>query len=540
MRKKELKELIKKDLIAKSDTSLKFDLSLLSSNVNEYPYRKRKNRIFNLIYGISIPAVSILTCLIVSIGIVPKKINNTIDIVVDEQNVPFDYVPRSFAKKYEDKSVSYVTSSTYLQLNTIDSVSSTEYLKISQEYANSVQEFSAKVLKNIVSNEGYNKVSNICYSPLSLYSSLNLISSASTDTTIINEIDNVLGLNEETRTENYNIVYNRDNYYNEYSGVYGKLKLNNGLFISPRYSLKESIKEKLSDSFTQIYQADFASSTDKTNIVRWYNGSTSDNQYITSCEDLGITDSTSVSLLSTFDFDAGWFNPYFTENINTNIFKVGRESYQIDFMRHLAYNCHIHDYDTYYSVSDSLTSGLTVKYFLPKYSDDNIFEILDEVGYKIFGEDDCSRLLYIQSDSIVKKIPKVLLNVPMFNNSTTYDFTDIISNMGASSLFEGNTLVNSMAVIESNNNLNVGRMKQSCSVGFNIDGKKFDADEIINATKFKIDYPYCNMIDQNGVTYVTINDIETVILNLNIPFVYVIYDNNQLPLYVGTYRGPNN
>ena len=169
-----LKKIIKNDFESKLDINLFFDTSKLE--VNEV--RKVNPKIIlkytslalasTLLIGLMVPLFSLL------------DVRSTYNVV---------------KRRYTANEIKVIENESYKKLNNVKYPSTTrEVYGVSEEYKNSVNNFAYNIYKEL-GNE------NISYSPLGLYSNLNIVSLASDSEVVLNQIDNVLGLNMGKRKE---------------------------------------------------------------------------------------------------------------------------------------------------------------------------------------------------------------------------------------------------------------------------------------------------------------------------------------------------
>ena len=107
--------------------------------------------------------------------------------------------------------------------------------EISIDYKNAVKNFANTIYSNI------DVKPNISFSPYGLYSNLSVMSLASNNPTTLNALDNLLGLNKESRRQDFVNTYLNDFYSNEY----GTLQFYNASFQSNKWEYNQDyIDEK--------------------------------------------------------------------------------------------------------------------------------------------------------------------------------------------------------------------------------------------------------------------------------------------------------
>ena len=104
--------------------------------------------------------------------------------------------------------------------------------------------------------------------------------------------------------------------------------------------------------------------------------------------------------------------------------------------------------------------------------------------------------------------------MPIFSHNSNLDFTSYLKKLNLDCLL--NTSGFNNIYTNENNNVNLTYLKQKNKISFSKDGTKIKTVTFGLAGNSKTSQP-----------------IVTLEVKLNRPFIYVIYDNNDLPLYVG-------
>lgn len=543
MTNKKLKEIVKQDFINKANVNLHFDLSKLESN--SVPQKKNKLSLFNLIYGISIPAVSVGLCCAIVFGIAPntkdkKSINNIV-----ETKTYYAYESRQYARSYQHQSFSFNKGGYIASVNQVEYPNNGCYIRVSNAYRGAVNDFSRTLHTNLynLTDEDNNAVyqkQNICFSPFNVYSSLNTLSLVSNDSILNEALENTLGLSEGTRVANYETIMKNDNFEISDVGHNGKSKISNGLFLPNKYNYNDAHTSSLDKMYTEIYTTNFESEYDMENIVNWYNFK-SGNKHSFNKKELGINDKTNMLLFSTIDFDAGWYNPYYIDDENINVFtKLDGTQVDVPFMRHLTKDCTIYDYQDYYVIIDSYTCNYRIKYFLPKYDIYDIFTLYKYGSIDLYREDDPSRIFYLSDNGIDRYQPAVILNAPKCNIHSVINFKSVLTNMGLGNIFasENATFNNLFTNAYPNSNICLSNFSQGCNLTFDSDCNMEDATGV-NRAIYSKDGDTSTIYSTSNVAVNKLIEISTVSVNLNVPFIYTICDENNIPLLAGHCVNPS-
>ena len=117
------------------------------------------------------------------------------------------------------------------------------------------------------------------------------------------------------------------------------------------------------------------------------------------------------------------------------------------------------------------------------------------------------------------------MSVPRFNSSSKIDFAEALKKVGLTKSFDKTSLAFNKAFknLPEDTSIYLKTIKQKNKVAFNEDGTT------IKSLSFSLlDGAMAAAPMDNGYR-----------VNLNQPFIYIIYDNNSLPLFMGTVDNPN-
>ncbi|MFA7032697.1 MAG: serpin family protein [Bacilli bacterium] len=392
--------------------------------------------------------------------------------------------------------------STYQPLNNITYPSSAKQnVSVDSRYTDAVNTFANNIYQNLNSDEA-----NFSFAPMSLYANLSILSLGSTDASVMNQFDTLLALPEDERTSNYPSFYQND-YYATDSGT---TQFYNGLFQSELFgTINEDFIAQLANYYCEAYSIDFQKQSDVAKMVSWANERMNDDQFL-SIDDLPISSDTALYLLTTLTFDNKWLTEYSRSDSYQDLFYVTpSQEVEATYMRHIYWG-NYYDYDSYYSFYDNYKNDMKIKYIVPKSTSDNIFNLTDGVN------------LFIDDNAALHSGEGIRCAVPKFSSSSSLDFVDVLTQLGYGSFFDSHT--DSFGSIYEDDCLlpiYLSTCQQKNQIAFTEDGTTITS------------------VTWSGLAAGSAAPIEGGIdVQLNQPFIYIIYDNNNLPLYVGNVTNP--
>ena len=183
-----------------------------------------------------------------------------------------------------------------------------------------------------------------------------------------------------------------------------------------------------------------------------------------------------------------------------------------------------YDYGKYISVTDQyLTGTASITYIIPKSIDDDIFELTKNIN--IFDEDE-EKIVFDDTYEDYRQWFTVNLKTPKFTLKSDLDFKNSLSYLGFGEIFDQNYDSFKNAFDDEkliNYNIYIEKMKQRNEVEFNEDGTIVKSVSMASMAKYESAGPM---------------DMKTLDVNLNQPFIYIIRDCNQTPIFVGHVNNP--
>lgn len=483
---KNLKEKVKNEFESQIDNDLHFDSSTLQPNPKSY---NRKRVVVRR--SILITASAVL-CL-VSIPII--------------SSLEFKNTFRQYKKQYTQSQLMQVESNSFKKLNNVTYPTGNQKYSISEEYYEAVTEFANRIYPSISQNEGF--------SPLNLHMNLSILSLASDDEIAISAIDSLLGMTKETREADFINAYKSDYFYNDN----GTIQMYNGYFASNKYENNPKFISSLTKYYTEAYQVDFDSDFSLDSILEWIDQKVQDSRFLRK-EDLDIKDDTIFLLASTLYFKNSWKNVFDGKDTIDDVFYIDDVEIYTSYMSHSYYgDCY--DYDDYISCYDYYNNGLKIKYLIPKtHIRKSIFELTKEKN--IFIDDEARKIMPESS-----WMPNVVidLKVPKFKSESMIDFSQILKDNGLDYLFneESKSFNYVFNNLPEDVNIYLDYVKQKNYISFDEDGTTIKSVTYSGARKNSSSAPMT---------------ADTIEVNLNRPFIYVIYDSNDLPIFVGNVNNP--
>ena len=327
---------------------------------------------------------------------------------------------------------------------------------------------------------------------------------------VTNEFNTLLGLNAQTRNADYINAYKTSYYVNDY----GTMQMYNGSFFKYTYDLNQDRLALLTSLYTECFSIDFLNDQDVNKMLKWVDTKIQATNFLDKSV-LEIDDATSFILFSTLYFNNKWSNIFNDVNTYENTFTLlDGTTTKKKFMHH-SYMGSAYDYDSFISVYDYYSNGNKIKYILPKTdaTTSNIFTLTKDKN--IFIDDETKRIDNEETELVVN------LSVPRFTDEGLIDFTNILQTNGLNAIFNPNSYAFNCMV--DNISIYLSFTKQKNQITFNEDGTEIKTVTISGAKENAAFGP---------------RDIITLDVNLNVPFIYIIYDRNDLPIYVGNICNP--
>ena len=233
-----LKNKIKQDLESKLDINLSFDMSKLEVS---------EKRVINPRRIIKYTSLALASSLLIAFMV---PIISMLDV---------DTTYNEVKRRYSLNEIEILNNTSFKKMNEIKYPSSKrEIYGVSEEYKNALNNFTYNVYNELDKD-------NISFSPLGLYSNLNIISLASDNEEVLSQFDDVLGLNKESRKENFKNMYRSNFFANED----GTLQMYNAVFQSNKWKYNEEFINDLSEYYTESYVLDFDDNSDVNKMLEW-------------------------------------------------------------------------------------------------------------------------------------------------------------------------------------------------------------------------------------------------------------------------------
>ena len=366
------------------------------------------------------------------------------------------------------------------------------------------------------------KQDNMSYSVVGLYSNLNELANASSREDLSYHLNELLGLDAAGRATFYEKIMKGNSFAEENSTI----QLKNAAFFDNKYDYSQTFVNSLAKLYCDAYQLDFEKDASK--IVDWVNAAVNSNGFIDK-DFLDINQETTLYLFSTLYFKNAWRNKYLAEDTKEDDFYLANGSItKTQFMKHSYLAKYYCDFGSYVSVRDYYHQGnASVTYLVPKKVEDNIFELTKDAN--IFEEKEENKVYPSVKENDYSHIDAIMVNLktPKFKLKCDVDFRDCLEGLGFESMFDRS--VDSFKNAFSGDNLeNVNfylqNVKQRNEVEFNEDGSTVKS---------------VSMASFGGATAAApMQPDGTLDVDLNQPFIYIIRDVNDNPIFVGHVDNP--
>lgn len=334
---------------------------------------------------------------------------------------------------------------------------------------------------------------NYVYSPISLYMALAMLVEGAEGETK----DEILSLMEIEDFEPMRSQMQAIFEHNRYANEFGTVQMANSLWIRNGFPVKAAYVDRLAGTyFAEAYGTDF-DDIGAGNIIDWINTNTHDLLELTK-ENYPIDPDLALLLLNTVYFDNKWdleFDPainYFDEfdGIVENV----------EYMKHTVTSRYYRG-EGYEVVFDYFKNGNSIQYILPGIGTD----------VRTLLEDDILNL-----DIEAYQTVEATLSVPKFSTQSKYELNDALMSMGCGRMFTDLAEFGGISDVP----LLVSFVKQDAGIRLSEAGVEAAA------------------VSGIGLVESSVNTNPAIAFVLDRPFLYVIFDSNSVPLFVGVMNNP--
>lgn len=415
---------------------------------------------------------------------------------------------KSYKKNYSLSELKMIASDSFKKINDIEYPDKEiEKVKISQDYLDAIINFSYNIYCNLNGN-------NVSFAPMGLYTALSIASLACNNDDINSKIDQVLGIGKARRNNNYPNFYKSNYFVNEY----GTVQMYNGLFSTNEYEINSDFIKELTNYYCEAYSMNFANDSDINKMLDWIDNHVQEKSFLKK-SDLEISKDTVMYIFNTLYFNNKWANSFITSSTyNDQFFLSNDEKTDALFMTH-SYPGTCYDYGTYLSAYDRYSNGYKIQYLVPKDLNDSIYDLVKDHNFLIEDEDK----LLIDKEGGSGLI--INLSVPKFENECLINFKEILKNIGLGILFDEYSHAFDYAYKNLNESIYLSVVKQKNKITFSEDGT------IVKSVTVS------GMAKSTGARFTVY--LDTIDIKLDRPFIYVIYDRNNTPIYMGNLDNPN-
>ena len=400
-------------------------------------------------------------------------------------------------KNFSNKEMEIARYNTVIKLNNIIFPTSKSNESYNEEDLNNFYNFTYYFFKNINYRD---------FSPIGLYSVLINIYMAISDKEQSEILNNILGSNNEERIKFYSKIFN-NNYFQNSDG---EIKISNGAFYNSDIVEENRLFiEQMSKTYTECYKLSY--NKDFNFINEWMSKTLKDNK---GSFELNLDDKKNIGILffSNLYYKQKWKTKFSDSETYKDFFYIDNNNKkEVDFMKHIYYANDYYDYDKYISFYDYYTNNYLIQYIVPKSIKDNILNLISDKNFIYENEIYKKNGIYIE------------LHVPKFRIDNEIDFVPIMEKIGLGKLFNRlYSTINNPFITRNDYNYYLGIFSQKNQVELNEDGTTIKSKTLVSSMVIS------TSIDPMGVE-----------VKLNQPFIFIIRDNNLLPIFIGYIKEPN-
>ena len=429
----------------------------------------------------------------------------------------FNTVKKTFSeelKTYYAKELDLIEADSFGALNKVVYPDGTDgALPVSKSFVSSVCEFANRTYS------AFPKYSeNFCFSPITLYDNFTVLELSTVNPAASGVLNALLGLDRETREQEYLNAY-KNNFFSNASGTLQRFK---GMFLTNEFKANDEYIAALTKYYCEAFKLDFLKADDVKKMLGWVDERVQDKGFF-KAKDFNITEDTVFMLFATMYFNNRWATAFNTNKTYTDTFYLSdKTTATASYMQHSYATTDVYDYGDYVSVYDYYRNGMKIKYLVAKdEAQDDVFKLTE--GVNVFKDDATRKKTTLDNGAYDRYI--VNLSVPKFKADGLMNLKDLCDNLGLSVLFD--KTVNSFGYIfddaKLNANVYLSFVLQKNKITLNEDGTVIKSVSVAGGDKAMSVEPSVEK---------TINVV------LNKPFIYVVYDRNDLPVFIGRIDNP--
>ena len=503
----ETEEQFKKDFEASQKTDLSFDKSQLVTNAPNVRHRMSTGKKVAIILSCSFAGL-----LVILIG-VPLA-------VLIGASLRTDSSVKEYTKKYSMNEVKIAESNTFKSLNNVlyPDKKAPERSTITSAEKEAYDNFASKTYHALVDTS---KQDNMSYNAIGLYSNLNDLEYAATAVNTKELLNDLLGLDEAGRIN----FYNKMMLANSYAYDNNSIQVKNSAFFSNKFDYNPDYVGYLSQLYCEAYELDFMKAADK--MVEWVNEAVNEKGFIDK-NFLDLNEETCLYLFSTLYFKNAWSHKYLkANNLKDDFYLSADNTIKADYMRHSYFAEKYYDYGSYVSFKDYYAYGYaSITYLVPKSTDDSIYDLTKNVN--IFSEDEEKAVRGKESEFNPGYYNDIAINLqtPKFSLKAEVGFNKALESLGFTDMFDRNINTFGDAFTDESTlgyNMYLQKIKQKNEVAFNEDGT------VVKSV---------SMGAMGGAMSADPMEHDTLDVKLNQPFIYIIRDINDTPIFVGHVDDP--
>ena len=401
------------------------------------------------------------------------------------------YKSERFTQNYSLNDKKIMEDESLKMLNSISYSSSKTESSLNKDFIDAINNFSQNLFTSALKS-----LSDFTLSPLSLYLEMNNISLLSSSDKLNDEFDALLGYKKEDRISELNKAI-KNNFYlveNATTQIY------NSIFFNDEYTVNDEYIEKMTKSLVEAYSMEF-SYNNLSKIIDWINYRLNADSTI-SAENLEFDSTKLMYIFSLLYFKNQWlYSVNDTSNFEDSFY--GENGTQnITYMKH-SFGSVVEETNDYISFFDRYQNGYKIKYVYSRSFNTPTLEAIGDSDIFTINEDNY-------------KPGYISLSFPKFSKKTNILLTEILKDMGFKSCFDYDDCFLDLFK-DRNTKQHIAFIKQFNEVNFNETGTLVKTVTYGGGDKGA---------SEDKTTYYDIK--------LNRPFVYIIYDEQNIPLYVGS------
>lgn len=370
-------------------------------------------------------------------------------------------------------------------------------------YLAKIHSFTKNSARSILSD---NVGLNTLYSPINTWFYLELLSNI-TEGNSRAQVLNLLGFDTESETFIEDGTLYKALYWDDGFSI---LRPSSSIWINQNTNFSDALLSKLSTScHTSVFQGPMGEDVYNEAFRTWINKQTND-LLKEAVDDLGFDRETVISLCTSLYIRSLWSLPFNKDETYTDVFYSAGGETTADYMRKEEGGAAVYHGENFSSVIMDLQDGSYVTFVLPD-SESNIENVLQS--------DEFFDFLFSGIEWPIVKKGRIRISIPKADILSAISLEDILTSMGTIDIFNSENVEYSKDIISADK-LKLSSAEQYSRLIMNENGIEAASIIVSDSALFRIP-------NEEEIDFI-----------LNRPFIFAVFSETNIPLFIGEYNAP--